>query len=110
MTSTNTKNNYLKAFGALLALLVVTIGAGFIDLGALNLLFAMTIAVIKALIIVLFFMHLRDSERITWLFAFTGLAWLMIMLVLGMSDYVSRGWIRNNQSNVYIYPSKLPQP
>jgi cytochrome c oxidase subunit 4 len=104
MSDEDHKSSYIKSFIGLMVLLLLTIGGAYINLGPLNLLVAMTISFVKAGIIVLFFMHLRYSARITWLFAITGLAWLSIMLVLGMADYHSRPWIR--PANAYIYPSE----
>ena len=81
---------YFAIFAALMVLTAVTVTAAFFNLGPLNTIVAMTIAVIKALLVVLYFMHLRYSERLTWLFAGAGVAWLMILLALTISDYLSR--------------------
>jgi cytochrome c oxidase subunit 4 len=83
---------YYTIFAALLVLTATTVYAAFFDLGPLNNVVAMTIAVAKALLVVLYFMHLRYSSRITWLFAGAGIAWLVILLALTVSDYISRGW------------------
>jgi cytochrome c oxidase subunit IV len=83
---------YLKTFAALMVLLVLTIVAAYLPLGPLSLLTALTIAVVKALLIVLFFMHARYSHRLVWLAACAGFFWLFIMLALTLSDYASRGW------------------
>ena len=84
---------YLATFAALMLLLGVTIGAAYLDLGALNLIVAMSIAVVKMLLILLFFMHLKGSSRILWLAASAGFFWLAIMLVLAMGDYTTRHWL-----------------
>jgi len=81
---------YLAIFGALLALLGLTIAVAYIDLGPLNLAAAMTIAVAKAALIGAFFMHLRYGRKLTWVFAGAGFFWLAIMLVLAMTDYATR--------------------
>ncbi len=83
---------YLRTTAALLALLVATIAVAYVDLGPLNTVIAMTISLAKGLLIVLFFMHVRDSSRLIWLAVATGFFWLGIMLVLSMSDYLTRGW------------------
>ena len=75
----------------LLAFLALTIGAAYVDLGPFNTGIAMAIALAKGMLIALFFMHLRYSKPLLWLFAGAGFFWLAIMLVLAMSDYVSRG-------------------
>jgi cytochrome c oxidase subunit 4 len=87
-------NTYLAVFFALLALTIVTTTVAFVDLGGpFNVVAALSIAVAKALLVGLFFMHLRYSTRLTWLFAGAGIFWLGILLALTISDYVSRGWV-----------------
>lgn len=83
---------YLSTGLALLIFLALTITAAHINLGPLNTIVAMSISASKAALIVLFFMHLRYSKPVMWVFVAAGLFWLGIMLVLGMSDYMSRGW------------------
>jgi cytochrome c oxidase subunit 4 len=83
---------YYAIFAALLAMTALTIQVAFLDLGALNIYVAMTIAVIKAMLVVLFFMHLRYSSSLTKLFVSAGLVWLVILIALTVSDYYTRGW------------------
>ena len=84
---------YIGVFAILLVLLGVTVAVAFVDLGASgNLLLALTIATIKALVIGAFFMHLRHSDSLVWVFAAAGFVWLVILLVHMASDYVARGW------------------
>jgi cytochrome c oxidase subunit IV len=75
---------------ALMALLFLTWGVAQFNLGAWNLPAAMTIAVVKMLLVVLIFMHVRYSTRITWVFVLAGLFWLFIMVTLTMGDYLTR--------------------
>ena len=78
-------------FGTLLLLTLATAGAAFIDLGGeLNSIVALTIALIKAVLVLLFFMHLRYSSRLTWVFASAGLFWLLILVTLTISDVLTR--------------------
>lgn len=77
---------------ALLSFLALTIGAAYIDLGPFNTVVALLISVAKATLILLFFMHLRYSKGIVWLFAGAGFFWLTIMFALAFSDYATRGW------------------
>ena len=84
---------YLLVFAALLALLLVTIGAAYLELGRLGLLVALAIASTKAVLIMLYFMHLRFSNRLTWVFAGAAFLWLGILLALSLTDYLSRGWL-----------------
>jgi cytochrome c oxidase subunit IV len=82
---------YATIFGVLLVLTLATAGVAFIDLGgASNSVVALTIAIIKALLVVLFFMHVRHSSRLTWVFASAGLFWLLILLSLTISDVLTR--------------------
>lgn len=83
---------YGKVFGALLGLLVLTVGANFVELGPFNLLVALAISVAKGLLIILFFMEVRYSHPIVWLFAGASFLWLLLLLIFTMSDYASRGW------------------
>ena len=82
---------YLTVYVALLILLVITVGVSFVDIGRYpNNLIALAIACVKGLLIVLFFMHMKDERWITWIFAGAGILWLCIMLVLMMNDYLTR--------------------
>jgi cytochrome c oxidase subunit IV len=81
---------YLVVFAALMILLVLTLVAASQDLGEWNLVIAITIAVIKALLIVLYFMHLRWSSYLVRVFAGAALFWLTILFVLTLQDYFSR--------------------
>ncbi|RUL89569.1 cytochrome C oxidase subunit IV family protein [Tautonia sociabilis] len=83
----------LIIFAILMVLLVVTVGVAYLELGVLEIPIALTIAVVKAVLIMLYFMHLRYSSRLTWLFAGSGTLWLLILLAFSLSDFLSRGWI-----------------
>ena len=84
---------YLIIFAALFVLLFLTVGAYFINVGPFNIMIAMTIAIIKALLIILYFMHVRFSNRLTWVFAGAAFFWLGILLGLTLTDYLSRAWL-----------------
>ncbi len=85
---------YSAIFGALLVMTLATAGAAFIDLGGnLNTVVAMLIAACKALLVILFFMHVRYSSRLTWVFVGAGFFWLMILLSLTLADVLSRRWL-----------------
>ena len=85
---------YTAIFGALLVMTLATAGAAFIDLGGnLNTVVAMLIAACKALLVILFFMHVRYSSRLTWVFVGAGFFWLMILLSLTLADVLSRRWL-----------------
>jgi cytochrome c oxidase subunit IV len=84
--------SYYVIFGALLLCTYLTWQVAYFDLGALNTVVALTIAVFKAVLVVLFFMHVRHSSRLTWVVVLAGVFWLAILLLITMSDYLTRGW------------------
>jgi len=81
---------YFRIAAALMVLLALTIGMAFVDLGEFNLVVAMTIAVVKAVLVILYFMHVRYSSRVTWVVASAAFFWLSILFVLTMTDFLSR--------------------
>ena len=81
---------YLVVFAILLVLTAVTTWVAFIDLGRLNVVIMLVIAVVKATLVVLFFMHVRYSTRLTWLVVSTGFGFLLFMIVSIASDM----WVR----------------
>lgn len=82
---------YLIVFLTLMVLTVVTVAAAYQDLGVLNDVVALAIAMAKALLVVLFFMHVKYSTRMTALTAIAGLIWLGILIGLTLNDYLTRG-------------------
>ena len=87
-----TPRTYSLAGLALLVLLALTIGAAYLQLGPLNTPVAMLISLLKGAVILLFFMHVRYSRPVLWLFVGAGFFWLAIMFALALSDYLTRGW------------------
>lgn len=85
--------SYFAVFAVLLVLTAITVAVAYVDLGPLNTVVAMTIAVVKGLLVMLFFMHLRGSEKLVWLYAGAGFAWLLLLILLTMNDIVSRAWL-----------------
>jgi cytochrome c oxidase subunit IV len=83
---------YAKVLAALLILTATTCGVSFIDMGKMNAVVAVAIAVAKASLVALVFMHLRYSRRLMWVVAVAGLFWLGILIALTMGDYLTRGW------------------
>jgi cytochrome c oxidase subunit IV len=88
------KSLYYTIFLALLVGTGITVAVAFVDLGPLNNVVMLSIACAKALLVVLFFMHVRWSTRLTWVVAASGFVWLLIMFSLTMADYLSRGWVQ----------------
>jgi len=93
MEKTMTTRVYLRTFAALLALLALTWGSAYINLGAWNAPIALSVAVAKAALIALFFMHLRGSRSLLYLVAASGIVWLIILLGLALSDYMTRSFV-----------------
>jgi cytochrome c oxidase subunit 4 len=87
------KGLYYTIFGALILGTFLTVVAAKVDLGVFNNVVMLAIACAKASLVVLFFMHVRWSSRLTWVVAVAGIFWLLIMFTLTMSDYLSRGWV-----------------
>ncbi len=84
---------YLTIFAALLVGTGLTVLVAFYDLGFMNNVAMLTIACAKALLVILYFMHVRWSTRLTWVVIASGFFWLLIMFSITMSDYLSRGWM-----------------
>jgi cytochrome c oxidase subunit 4 len=84
---------YIMVFVALLVLTATTVGVAFIDLGPLNNLVALGVAVLKATLVILFFMGVKYSTRLTGIVIVSGLFGLAIMVGLTLVDYATRGWL-----------------
>lgn len=93
MSNVVATRTYINTCIALMLLLALTLGAAYVDLGALNFTVAMAISVGKALLIILVFMHVRHSSPVVKLAAGAGFVWLLILFVLTMSDYITRNWV-----------------
>jgi cytochrome c oxidase subunit 4 len=87
------KSLYYLIFVALMVGTGLTVLVAFYDLGFMNNVMMLTIACAKALLVILFFMHVRWSTKLTWVVAASGFFWLLIMFGITMSDYLSRGWM-----------------
>src|SRR5688572_12133958 len=86
------KPTYYAIFGALMVLTAITVFVAFINLGALNFPVALAIAIFKATLVVLFFMHVKYSSKLTKLVVGSAFFFLVILFALTLSDYLSRGW------------------
>lgn len=88
------KKIYFLIFGALMVGTILTVVVSKLDLGSQwNTVLALTIAVAKATLVVLYFMHVRYSSRLTWVIVAAGFFWLAIMFVFTLSDYLTRTWM-----------------
>jgi cytochrome c oxidase subunit IV len=81
---------YLLVYLALLLLLVLTLAVAYFELAGLNTILAVAIASIKALLVILYFMHVRHSSTLTRLFVLSGFIWLAILVGLTLTDYFTR--------------------
>jgi cytochrome c oxidase subunit IV len=86
------KSTYYLIFGTLMVAKVVTVFVAFLNLGMLNFPVAISIAIVKATLVILFFMHAKYSSRLTKLVIGGAFFFLLILLTLTMTDYMSRGW------------------
>ncbi len=92
---------YIVVFVLLLVLMGVTIAASMVRLEEpFNILITLLIAFTKALLVVLFFMHVRYAPKLIWLAAGGSMVWLGILLAITMSDYATRGWTPNRLDEV----------
>jgi cytochrome c oxidase subunit 4 len=86
------KHVYYVIFGLLMLFTYVTVQVAFIDLGPWNTIVALAVAVTKATLVVLYFMHVRYSTRLTWAVVLGSLFWFGILMVLTFGDYLTRAW------------------
>ena len=85
------KSTYYAIFGALMVLTAVTVGVAFINLGAFNFPVAIGIAITKATLVVLFFMHVKYSSKLTQMFVGMAIFFVLVLFGLTLTDYLSRG-------------------
>jgi cytochrome c oxidase subunit 4 len=87
------KTMYYAVFTALIVGTGLTVLVAFFDLGVFNNILMLSIACAKALLVILFFMHVRWSTRLTWLVVASGFFWLIILFGITMTDYLTRGMV-----------------
>jgi cytochrome c oxidase subunit IV len=85
---------YIIIGATLLILTGTTAGVSYIELGPFNVVVALAIAVLKAMLVVLFFMHLRYSPKLTKLTAIAGIFIFLGLISMTLADYISRAWGR----------------
>ena len=84
---------YFTVWAALMCLTVTTAAVSYLDLGAFSIVVALLIATIKGSLVVLFFMHAKYiSVKATLLVILAGFFWLAILLLMTMTDYITRAW------------------
>jgi cytochrome c oxidase subunit 4 len=93
MNKTISVLTYVLAWVFLMAGFGLTLCLSHFNLRGFNVPVAITISFAQMLVVIVYFMDLRYSTRLTWLFAASGFFWLGILILLGLSDYLSRGWL-----------------
>ena len=84
--------NYVTVFGTLMVLTTITVAAAFTNLGSFNFPVALAIAITKATVVILFFMHVKYSSKLTKFVVASCLFFLFCLFGLTFTDYLSRGW------------------
>jgi cytochrome c oxidase subunit 4 len=84
------RRTYFFVFGTLIVLTLITTGVAFVDLGPFNTPLALTIAISKALLVMIFFMHLNHSGIAIRIFAAAAFLWLLHLFVFTLADYLTR--------------------
>jgi cytochrome c oxidase subunit IV len=87
--------NYVAIWAILMVATAITVFAATLELGVFNIVVALLIASIKGTLVVLFFMHLRYSTKLTMVTVIASIFWLFILFSLTMTDYISRAWSTN---------------
>lgn len=85
---------YFVIFGALMVLTAITVGVAFVDLGPLNDIVALAVACTKAALVILFFMHVRYSDRLIQVSVVTAIFFVLVLFAFTMADPLTRGWVR----------------
>jgi len=83
---------YYVIWAALMLGTAITVFAATVELGVFNIVVALVIATIKGTLVVLFFMHLRYSTKLTMVTVIASIFWLFILFSLTMTDYITRAW------------------
>ena len=101
------KKFYVFTFLSLVVFTVLTTAVAFVDLGYFNTVVALVIAVCKATLVELFFMHLNEQTGLTRVVIIAALLWLALLIGITASDVFTRGWLPSNgswQSNAHFQP------
>ena len=93
---------YLIIFAILLVLTAVTVFAAFVDFGVFNTVIALAIAVVKAVLVILFFMHLKESSGLLKLFVIAAFVFVGVMIGMTFNDFATRNWGPKVESNSWI--------
>jgi cytochrome c oxidase subunit 4 len=83
---------YFVVFGGLIFLTLLTVAASRVNMGVMNTPVALLIATAKSVLVILFFMHVIHSTRLTWVVILSAFLWLGVMFALTFTDYLTRAW------------------
>ena len=97
------RKTYFSVFAALIVFTAITVFVANINFGKMNDVVAMTIAVTKMMLVLLFFMHVRYSSRLIWVIVASMFFWLLILLSLTLTDYTSRDWFGPNAGGILAH-------
>ena len=86
---------YVGIWAILMVLTGLTVFASYVDMGDFNIIVALTIATIKGTLVVLFFMHLYYSSKLTKVTVIAAMFFLFLLLALSLTDYLTRSWMTN---------------
>ena len=83
---------YMLVFATLLVGTAITVGAAYVELGVLNPIVALGIASFKAVVVILFFMHVKYQSRLVRLTVAAGFITFLVLIMMTLTDYMSRAW------------------
>ncbi|HXG11828.1 MAG TPA: cytochrome C oxidase subunit IV family protein [Gemmataceae bacterium] len=86
-------STYYRVFAVLIALTFLTVGLSFLPIGVWHTVGGLFIGAVKAVLVALFFMHLIHGSKASWVMIGAGLFWLGILMVLTLTDYLTRHWL-----------------
>jgi cytochrome c oxidase subunit 4 len=84
--------SYVVVYIALIALVAATTGLAFVNLAPWSVAIALGIAALKALLVILYFMHVKISSRLTRVFVVVGFYWLALLFGGSLGDLLTRSW------------------
>lgn len=83
---------YMLVFATLLVFTGITVGAAYVELGVFNPIVALAIASFKAVVVILFFMHVKYQSRLIKITVGCGFFTFIVLITMTLSDYISRAW------------------
>lgn len=80
----------LLIFLIMSGLTIMALMIGFMELGAIKVWASLTVACVQAIVLTLFFMDLRNADKLTWLIAFAAIFWTFLLFLFTLTDYLTR--------------------